>query len=193
MAPKKAAAASGKKTTAKKKRTAHVDDASKPGTVLNVATNLLIATKSVIAEFCEEKEELGRRSFKLTDTYNTKVDLKVTKQHLHLKAANAAYALRQMEDEELHEYLFHFLFYVKDLGLLERAKKQEEMFSAGETGPSPSGKAANGNGKHQDDDSGGEDDDAEASGEAPDSSSATERFGAAARDVAEAAGADLKQ
>lgn len=175
-----------KKAATTKKRTAHVDDPGKPGTVLNVETNLLIASKSTIKEFCEEKEEVGRRSFKITDAFNTKVQTKVDKAHLHRKAANAAYALKQMEDEELHEYLYHFLFYVKDLGLMERAQKQEEMFAAGETGPGLSV-----NGKHQDDESGDENDEgAEANGH--DETSARGRAGSAARQVEEAAGEATK-
>jgi hypothetical protein len=166
-----------------KKRTAHVDDASKPGTSINVETNLLIAKGSVIKEFCDNKEEAGRRVFKINDAFNKDATKKADKEHLHRKAANEAYRLKQMEDEELHAYLYHFLFYVKDLGLLERSKKQEELFAAGDVGP-----GLQPNGQHQDDNSGADQEEPDG-----DKTSAHSRLGAAARQVAEQAGARLHE
>lgn len=177
MAPKKAA------TRTPRKRTAHVDDPSKPGTSINVETALLIAKGDTIREFCEEKSEVKRRTSKITDAFSKSVE---KKPHLHRQAANDAHRLSTMEPEELHAYLYHFLFYVKDLGLLEKAKKQEEMFAAGETGPGIAPK----DGAHQDDHSGQDDHEDET---AQDSSAAASRIGAAARAVAEQAGARLHQ
>ncbi len=160
------------------KRTATKTHPDQAGTILNIETNLLIAKGSVIKEFCDDKAEAKRRVGKINDGFNKTAAAKVEKDHLHLQAANDAYRLQAMEDKELHEYLYHFLFYVKDLGLLERTKKQEELFSADETGPSPKATA---NGHDKDD----------GKGDAGDGSDATTRIGAAARKVAEAAGASM--
>lgn len=158
---------------AKPKRTATKTHPDRAGTILNVETVLLIAKGSVLKEFCDNKEEAGRRVFKINDAFSKDAAKKVEKEHLHRKAANDAYRLKQMEDKELHEYLYHFLFYVKDLGLLDRATQQEELFAAEETGPAPK---QNGAGKSEDDGQGTQ----------------AERIGAAARKVAETAGATLQ-
>lgn len=166
-----------------RKRTAHVDDASKPGTVLNVETNLLIAKGKTISDLSELKTNTQARVRKINEGFNKEFTKAQDKEHVNKRAANIAFGLATLEDEELHETLYHLFFYIKDLGLLERAKKQEELFSASETGP-----GLNGSSKSHPDDQSQADGDEHEDGEHQDETSATSRTGAAARDVEAAAG-----
>lgn len=158
-----------------KPRTATKTHADRDGTVLNVETNLLIARKEIVEDIVDAKEKTRKKVALANDAFGKKFSGAVDKEHVDRRAANIAMNLASLEDEQLHVTLYHLFFYIKDLGLLDRAKKQEELFSAGEVGPAPKIK--------------GEEDD-EGDGD-HDSSSASSRIGVAARKVAESAGAKM--
>lgn len=153
-----------------KKRSATKTHPDRDGTVLNVETTLIVARKEVIEGLVEAKTATRKKVATANDAFAKKFSNAVDKEHVDRRAANIAYGLAALEDEQLHVTLYHLFFYIKDMGLLDRAKKQEELFSAEETGPAPTANGA----AHRD-----EDDDVDQ----------TTRIGAAARKVAEAAGA----
>lgn len=130
------------------------------------ATVLLLPPDSVIEALTETRRNSKKRAQSASGTLSDAIN-KAEEKHLDRTAHALACKLDALDDEKLHVVYFHLMHYVEVLGVVKRATAQEEMFAAGETGQAPK------NGKGDDDES------------------KVTRIGAAARKVAEQAGASL--
>lgn len=143
-----------------------------------MATTLMLPDDNVLVGGRDGKgglEETQRvqiaRARSATGVYRSKVKDAVEKSNLDAAAWADAIKYKNLDDETLHVRYFHFMHYLEVLGVTKRATAQEEMFAAGETGASPK--------------TGADTDDAE--------TTTSKRIGAAARKVAEEAGATMRQ
>lgn len=134
-----------------------------------MATTLLLPPNKTLTDLIKTRGDAKKKQQSATGTIGNAVKAAVEDKHLDRKAWSIAGQLHDLDDEQLHVTYFHLLHYIEVLGVTKRATAQEEMFRAGETGPSPGG---------YDDEDG-------------DETSAAKRIGTAARKVAEAAGATL--
>lgn len=142
--------------------------ASKP-----MATTLMLPPTKKLLDLADTKRIQKKKSDSAIGVYRQKLGEMTEKDHLDKAAWGIAVGLHEIEDEEtLHVRYFHLMHYLEELGVVKRATAQEEMFSAGEMNPKP-----NGNGADEE--------------EEADDTSASKRVGAAAREVAEKAGARL--
>lgn len=139
------------------------------------ATTLIVPSKKVLVGASgEEGLKKTRRiqtqkSRSAMGVYRNALKESQEKEHLDKRAWAIVNQLDDLSDEDLHVTYFHLMHYLDKMGVTKRATAQEEMFEGNETGPSPK---ANGRGKDEDDDK-------------------VTRIGAAARKVAEDAGASL--
>lgn len=140
-----------------------------------MATTLMLPSDNVLVGedgkggLRETRRVQTARSKSAAGVYRTRVGTCVDKEHLDAQAWAIANRLADLDDETLHVRYFHLLHYIQILGVENRATAQEEMFAAGETGPSP-----------------------KTGGDAEDETSTSKRIGAAARKVAEEAGATMR-
>jgi hypothetical protein len=132
-----------------------------------MATTLMLPKTKTLTSLLDTKGTQLKRASNATGVYRQAVGTAKEKDHLDTWAWATASKMAEMQDDTLHVRYFHLLHYLEELGVTKRATAQEEMFSAGETGP-----------KLGDEDDG-------------DEHSTTKRIGRAARQVAEAAGATL--
>lgn len=141
--------------------------ASKP-----MATTLLMPPSGVMEKLYKAKSDAKKQASSASGIFSDKFSKAQEEKHVDRRAANIAFGLAALDDKTLHITLYHLRFYLDDMGLDRRADQQSEMFEAGEVGPGPK------NGKDHDDEDG-------------DDTSSARRVGAAARAVAEQAGARL--
>lgn len=144
-----------------------------------MATTLLLPTNKVLvgetgkSGLAEVRRVQTQRSKSAAGVYRSRVKDAVEKDHLDARAWAIANRLADLDDESLHVCYFHLTHYLEVLGVVKRATAQEEMFAAGETGPRPA-----------------VDEEEVEEGRRP---PVGERIGAAARRVAEQAGANLPE
>jgi hypothetical protein len=151
------------------------------------ATTLIFPKQSVWQDLAKTKRETKKRAASHTGIYGAAVKNAVEKDHIDRKALSIVLKLEAMEDDDLHVTVHHMIDGMKKLGVLKRAMAQEEMFDdhkidadALETAAGKkAGKGAAGSRK------GG----TKGGGRAPRASNVVQ-IGDAARQVAEAAGAD---
>lgn len=138
-------------------------------TLLLPADNVLIGGKDGKGGLEETQRVQSARAKSAIGIYRNKVKAAVDNDHLENAAWADALKYKNLDDKTLHVRYFHLMHYLEVLGVVKRATAQEEMFDAGETGPAPK--------------TGDGDDDSEGN--------KVTRIGAAARKVAEQAGATL--
>lgn len=135
----------------------------KSGATEVVATTLILPTKKTIEDLAQEKRNSKKRMQAISGTLGQTIGKAVEEKHVDRKALSIACQLDALDEERLHVTYFHLLKYMDDLGIPTRAKAQEELFE-----------------EHKPDDH------KEDAGEGK-----MTRIGAAARKVAEDAGAKL--
>lgn len=131
----------------------------KSGETEVTATTLIMPTTKVVQDLAKFRRNTKKRTQGIAGELGGEIAKAVENKHLDRKAHAIACQLDAMDDERLAVTLPHLMRYIDDLGLVERANKQAQMFEEGETG-----------------------DDAHADGKVT-------RLGTAARKVAEQAGA----
>jgi hypothetical protein len=87
-----------------------------------------------MAKLSKAKRNARKQVRDIGQTFSEKFAKAQEHDHVDRRAANIAFNLDSLSDEQLHVTYFHLMFYLDDLGITRRATKQEEMFSAGETG-----------------------------------------------------------
>ena len=160
------------------------------GSVLE-ATTLVFPKASVWESLAATKRSTKAKMQSQSGIYGQAVKDAAEKDHVDRKALAIVLKLDGMEDDDLHVTMYHIIDGCKKLGILKRAMAQEEMFSPGEISPgdvAKSVKAAKGatkpNGKAK------PDKDPKPAGGRTKRGSNVVQIGDAARQVAEAAGAD---
>lgn len=133
----------------------------KSGPTEVVATTLLLPPDELIRSLSKAKRNARKAARDAGQMFSDKFAKAQEEKHVDRRAANIAFNLDSLSDEQLHVTYFHLMRYMDDLGIPTRAKAQEELFEDGETGD---GAHLNGEGK-------------------------ITHIGAAARKVAESAGA----
>lgn len=136
----------------------------KSGQTATVATTLLMPEATVLPKLSKAKQAAKKQASAASGVFGDKFSKAQERDHVDRRAANIAFGLDGLDDKTLHVTYFHLLRYFDDLGIPARAQAQNEMFDAGDTGP-------------------GLKDDGEDSN--------VTRIGAAARKVAQAAGAEV--
>lgn len=109
----------------KKPRKGVVGDASSPKT-----TTLLMPPKSTVQSLAKDAADSKKRTQSISGTLGKKVADAAANKHLDRKAFGIARGLADMDDERLHITYFHLLKYLDDLGVVERATAQGEMFES---------------------------------------------------------------
>lgn len=140
------------------------------GQTETVATTLLMPAPKVMQDIAKAKRSAKKRTGVINGEVGDMIAKAVENKHLDRKACSIACQLDAMDDERLGVTYFHMLRYFDDLDIPKRAKAQNEMFEAKDTGP---GLKSN-----------GKDDD----GEGEETAGNVTRIGTAARKVAERAG-----
>jgi hypothetical protein len=75
------------------------------------------------------KRQSKKRSQSASGTYSKALASAVEHSHVSRFAFSHAAAFADLDDEKLHVEVFHFIDYMKKLGVMKRAMAQEEMFS----------------------------------------------------------------
>lgn len=145
------------------------------------ATTLIFPKDKTLTDLAKLKRSTKQRTQSISGEYGNAVGQAVEKDHLDRKALAIALKLDGMDDDDLHVTLMHVIHYCKALGVLKRGMAQEEMFSPDETGPDAVGGKKPRKAKKSEPKSSG--------GRAPRGANVIS-MGDAARQVAEAAGAD---
>lgn len=107
----------------------------KSGPTEVVATNLLMPPAAEIQKIAKAKRSAKKRNGQINGEVGDMIAKAVENKHLDRKACSIACQLDAMDDERLGVTYFHVLRYMDDLGIPERAKAQNQMFEAKETGP----------------------------------------------------------
>ncbi len=148
------------------------------------ATTLIFPKQSVWQDLAKTKRETKKRAASHTGIYGSAVKNAVEKDHVDRKALGIVLKLDEMEDDDLHVTVHHMIDGMKKLGILKRAMAQEEMFDEhkvdGDALEEVAAARKGGRGKKGPKGGGGR---------APRASNVVQ-IGDAARQVAEAAGAD---
>lgn len=127
-------------------------------------TTLILPPGSVIKKLAKEQRSASSRAAEIRGEYGNSVAKAVEDKHVDRKALSIALQLDKLPDERLHVVWMHLMHYTEQLGVQKRALAQEEMFAGG----------AEGGDKDEEDDA----------------ASNVTHLGAAARKVAERAGAE---
>jgi hypothetical protein len=146
------------------------------------ATTLMFPKKTAWEEAQEAKRTAKKRAASANGTFSKVIARLVDEEHMDRRAARIVLALDAIEDDsDLHVTVFHIIDGMKKLGILKRAMAQEEMFDDNKIDTSATD-AVKGRKKR------GAKADAEAGGQS--GGGGLRLVGDAARQVAEAAGAD---
>lgn len=115
------------KKTARKKapKKGVVGDASGPET-----TTLLMPPTSTVKLLAKDAADSKKRMQSISGTLGKKIGDAAANKHLDRKAFGIARGLADMDDERLHITYFHLLKYLDDLGVVQRATAQGEMFES---------------------------------------------------------------
>lgn len=149
---------------------------AKGGGSVTEQTTLILAKKGPLESLLEIARQSKKRQQSAAGTYGKALSEAVEQEHVSRFAFQQTKTWANLDDERLHVELISFIHYMKVLGVLKRGLAQEEMFTNEETAP----RASKGRG-------------ADAKGDQPAggrSSGGLKLVGDAARQVAEAAGAD---
>lgn len=92
------------------------------------ATTLIFPKQSVWQDLAKTKRETKKRAASHTGIYGSAVKQAVEKDHVDRKALGIVLKLDEMEDDDLHVTVHHMIDGMKKLGILKRAMAQEEMF-----------------------------------------------------------------
>jgi len=91
-------------------------------------TTLIYPKKTELEELLGTKRQAKKRSQSASGTYSKALASAIEHSHVSRFAFAHAAAFADLDDEKLHVEVFHFLDYMKKLGVLKRAMAQEEMF-----------------------------------------------------------------
>lgn len=89
---------------------------------------ILMPPTSTIKSLKIERAKALKTSRNAIGAYGAELADKVEKKHVDKKALGIAFALDDLPDEKLAITLPHLLRYIDDLGLAERATRQQELF-----------------------------------------------------------------
>lgn len=92
------------------------------------ATTLLMPTPKVVQDLAKERRNSKKKTSLISGELGSSIAKAVESKHLDRKAHSIACQLDAMDDERLAITLPHLMRYIDDLGLVERASKQAEMF-----------------------------------------------------------------
>lgn len=91
-------------------------------------TTLIFPKKTELEELLGTKRQAKKRSQSASGTYSKALASAIEHSHVSRFAFAHAAAFADLDDEKLHVEVFHFIDYMKKLGVLKRAMAQEEMF-----------------------------------------------------------------
>ncbi len=126
---------------------------------------MLMPPTKLVVSLATKREDLKIENSERSGKFGAEVNEAVEKKHLDKTAHKIACSLRALSDRKLAVTLPHLMRYIDDMGLVDRANKQAEMFA--EQAEVDEGESGNDDGK-------------------------VTRLGTAARKVAQAAGAQTE-
>ena len=91
-------------------------------------TTLIFPKKSELEELLNTKRQSKKRSQSASGTYSKALASAIEHGHVSRFAFSHAAAFADLDDEKLHVEVFHFIDYLKKMGVMKRAMAQEEMF-----------------------------------------------------------------
>lgn len=91
-------------------------------------TTLIFPKKSALESLLETKRQSKKRSQSAAGSYSKAQTEAVEHEHVSRFAFRHAAAFADLDDEKLHVEMFHFIDYVKKLGVMKRAMSTEDMF-----------------------------------------------------------------
>lgn len=97
-------------------------------------TTLIFPKKTELEELLGTKRQAKKRSQSASGTYSKALASAIEHSHVSRFAFAHAAAFADLDDEKLHVEVFHFIDYMKKLGVLKRAMAQEEMFDKADVG-----------------------------------------------------------
>lgn len=92
------------------------------------ATTLLLPTEKKIQDLAKEKRNAKKRMQSISGEIGQSIAKAVEEKHVDRKALSMACALDAMDDERLHVTYVHLMEYIKFLGVDKRALAQAELF-----------------------------------------------------------------
>lgn len=105
----------------------------KSGPTEVVATTLLMPPPALISTLSNAKRNARKQARDAGQIFSDKFSKAQEEKHVDRRAANIAFNLDSLSDEQLHVTYFHLLRYMDDLDIPKRAKAQEELFEGDET------------------------------------------------------------